>query len=209
VAEERERRNLARDLHDDLGQLLSLAGIRLAQLREAPPGELPTRLGEIEKLVGDAQERTGSLTFRLSPPLLHDVGLAAAAEWLAEEIERTYGLRVSVDDDGRPKPLDEATRSILFRALRELLINVARHAQTSSAHVRLWRSDAEVGVSVDDDGVGFDSSVEPAGFGLVSVRERLRHVGGDMTIESVPGDGARVVLVAPTATRSGTATGRP
>jgi PAS domain S-box-containing protein len=199
VAEERERRSLARDLHDDLGQLLSLAGIRLAQLHGAGGAGFLERLKEVEKLIGDAQERTGSLTFRLSPPLLHDVGLAAAAEWLAEEMERSYGLRVTLDDDGQPKPLDEATRTILFRALRELLINVARHSGTKAAHVRLWRTDAEIGLSVDDDGVGFDPSVEPTGFGLLSLGERLRHVGGKMTIESIPGDGARIVLLAPIA----------
>lgn len=198
TAEERERQSLARDLHDDLGQLLALAALKLGRLRGEVPATSREVLADVEKLIHEARERTESFTFRLSPPLLQDVGLVAAAEWLAEEIKRRYGLSVTVHHDGRPKLLDEATRVTLFRALRELLINVARHAKTSVAHVRLWSTDAAaVGLSVEDAGVGFDRSDEPYGFGLFSIRERLHQLGGSVTIEAAPGNGVKVVLLAP------------
>ncbi len=108
-----------------------------------------------------------------------------------------YGLKVEVQDDDRPKPLPEARRVTLYRAVRELLINVARHAGTSAARVRLQREGGVLTVSVEDRGIGFDPSAERAGFGLVSIRERLRHLGGSMELSAVPGEGTAVTLQAP------------
>jgi signal transduction histidine kinase len=93
--------------------------------------------------------------------------------------------------------LDEVTRVSLFRSLRELLINVAKHAQTSEAHVRLWAEGRLMLMSVEDEGAGFDQEGIPPGFGLFSIRERLNHLGGSMQIDSVPGVGTRIVVVAP------------
>jgi signal transduction histidine kinase len=148
----------------------------------------------VEELVARAHQRIDSLTFQLSPPILRDVGLASAAEWLAEEIERSYGLRVKVERDGEP-PLDEAMRTALFRALRELLINAARHAHTEEARMRLTREGGDLIVSVEDDGIGFDE--RGGGFGLVSVRERLEALGARFEIESSIGHGTRVRIDVP------------
>lgn len=197
VAEERERRRLAADLHDDVGQLLTLAGLRLGMLRSAArERELEADLHEVGELIAQAHRQTESLTFQLSPPVLHDVGLAAAVEWLAEEMARTYGLRVHVERHGEP-PLDEDLRVTLFRAVRELLINVARHARTERATVRLLRDGDRLRVEVADPGVGFDPKRVKPGYGLFGIRERLRHLRGEIEIRAVPGDGTRVVLKAP------------
>jgi PAS domain S-box-containing protein len=194
----RERRRLAADLHDDLGELLSLAAMRLGALRDAT---VDPRVGEeirtIERLVAQAHDHAESLTFQLSPPILHDRGFVPAAEWLAESLGRSYDLSVQIDDDGTPKPLDEACRVALFRALRELLINVARHSGSREARVRIWRGTDGVGLEVRDHGLGFDPAAAKDGFGLVSVRERLRNLGGDLEIHSAPGEGARVVAQVP------------
>lgn len=197
-AEARERRALARDLHDAVSQSLSLACTKVAALREAVGGsDTAARLREIESLIADADEGTRTLTFRLSPPTLHDVGLAAAAQWLAEDLERRFGLHVVVIDDELPKPLAEEAREALFRSLRELLINVARHARTDKARVRMIREDAALAITVEDGGSGFDREANSGGFGLVSVRERVEGLGGRLDIESEPHRGTRVRMVVP------------
>jgi signal transduction histidine kinase len=90
---------------------------------------------EIESIVAGAEERTRTLMFRLSPPILHDLGLAAAAQWLAEDLERNFGLKIQVSDAGLPEPLGFEIREALFRSLREVLINVARHAKSAKSRV--------------------------------------------------------------------------
>ncbi len=198
LAEDRERRSLAVDLHDGLSQLLTLASMKLALLRKSPEGRgLDQEVREVEQLVTEARERSESVTFQLCPPVLHDVGLAGAAHWLAEDLKRSYGLHVVVEDDGQRWPLDEVTRISLFRSLRELLINVAKHAATSEARVRLWGEGGAMMMSVEDRGAGFDHEKIPPGFGLFSIRERLNHLGGSVRFESAPGAGTRIVVVAP------------
>ena len=198
LSEDRERRKLAVDLHDGLSQLLTLASMKLGLLRRSLEGQgLDQEVREVEQLISEARERSESVTFQLCPPVLHDVGLAEAAHWLADDLKRRYGLNVTLDDDGQRWPLDEVTRISLFRSLRELLINVAKHAQTSEAHVRLWGEGRLMLMSVEDQGAGFDHESIPPGFGLFSIRERLNHLGGGMQIDSVPGAGTRIVVVAP------------
>jgi signal transduction histidine kinase len=132
--------------------------------------------------------------FQLSPPILRDMGLTAAVEWLAEDIGASYRLRVHVEHDGEP-PLDEATRVTVFRSLRELLINTARHARTKAASVRLARDGNRLGVAVEDRGIGFDCTSHAPGFGLASVRERVEALGGRFEIDSEVGGGTRASIV--------------
>jgi len=200
LTEEQERRKLAVDLHDGLGQLLVLTSMKLGMLRSAAePFGLEQQVREVEGIIGEAHERTSSLSFQLSPPVLHDVGLLAAAQWLVENMERRFGLRVTLEDDGQRVPLDEATRITLFRGLSEALLNVVKHARADKVRVRLWREDRCLRITVEDNGVGFDPSAETGGFGLFSVRERLHHLGGSLEIDSTPGAGSRIVLTGPIA----------
>jgi PAS domain S-box-containing protein len=194
MAEERERQRLASDLHDDVGQMLSLAAIKLGMLRTAS-GDAAKRLHEeVMELVTRTHQRTESLMFQLSPPILRDMGLAAALEWMAEDMGKSYGLRVHVEHDGEP-PLDEVARVTVFRSLRELLINVARHAHTHAVSVKLAREGDRLGAWVEDRGVGFDPSSRTPGFGLASVRERVEALGGQLEIESAVGSGTRAHFV--------------
>ena len=142
--------------------------------------------------------RSSSLTFQLCPPVLYDVGLVAAAQWLVEDLQGRYGLHVTLDDDGQHGPLDEVTRISLFRCLRELLINVAKHAGTSKANVRFRNMERFLVVAVEDTGVGLPPGAESRGHGFFSVRERINHLGGTMQVESPAlGQGTRIVLSAP------------
>jgi signal transduction histidine kinase len=198
LSEERERRNLAIDLHDGLGQLLTLASMKLGLMRKSCEVQaLDPKLREVEQIISEAHERSGSVTFQLCPPVLHDVGLTAAAQWLADDLKRRYELHVSLEHDGQRWPLDEPTRISLFRTLSELLINVAKHAGTSKAHVRLWGDGSLMMMSVADQGVGFDHEADTSGFGLFSIRERLNHLGGAVRIDSIPGEGTQITVITP------------
>jgi len=198
LAEERERRKLAVDLHDGLGQLLTVSGMRLALLRDSiDDAAAASEIQAIADIIAEADELVSSLSFELSPPLLHDVGLVAAAHWLAETAESRFGLHVTVEDDGERWPLEEATRTTLFRGLRELLLNLSKHARTDKAHIRFWAEDGFVKVAVEDAGVGFDPDADTKRYGLLSIREQLGHLGGNMQIESARGKGTRVCMAAP------------
>lgn len=203
AAENRERRQLARDLHDDLGQTLAAARIRLAPLCSSADAEVREAAEQVASLVDQANLSTRSLAAQLAPTMLYDLGLVPTLEWLGEEVERNFGLEVTVTDDGRPKPLSAEARTVLFRATRELLINVARHAGAGSSEVRIERRADRIVVCVSDAGVGFDPALIAAapghGLGLISVRERLSFIGGTAEIRSIPGDGTMATLTAPLA----------
>ena len=203
LAEERERRQIAADLHDHIGQALTIAAMKVGLLDGDPSApDSAEALKEVAELIDRALHATRSLTFELSPPILYDLGLEPAVEWLVEQVQEEHGLQVSFADDGQSKMLDNDIRVTLFKAVRELLFNVVKHARARKAEVALSRSGDAIEVRIWDDGIGFDPSDGPAGrpgegFGLFNIRERLRHLGGRLEIDSRPGHGTCVTLRAP------------
>jgi len=204
LTEARERRRIAVFLHDQIGQALAMAQVRLAALRKAvAPEDQRSIVGEVANLLDRVIGDTRSVTFDLSPPILYELGFEAAVEWLAENVQQSHGLRVRFEKDGQPKPMAEDVRVILFVAVREVLTNIVKHAGAKSASVSISREQGRVRVSVVDDGRGFDvdSLVSPrghgAGFGLFSIRERLEHLGGGLEVQSTPGQGTRIMLIGP------------
>jgi PAS domain S-box-containing protein len=204
LAEERERRRIAAHLHDQIGGTLAAAKINLGRLQEAEPtAEARQALSEVRGLIETVITSIRSLIFDLSPPLLYEVGLEPALESLADQIQERYGIRGIFEDDGQPKPLATELKVTLHHAVRELLINVAQHAQASSVRVSIRREGANVRVRVEDDGVGFEPPKNgfrvsrSGGFGLFHVRERVRHFEGRLHVESQPGHGTAVTVVAP------------
>jgi signal transduction histidine kinase len=204
LTEERERRRLATVLHDQIAQLLVVAKGKLEKIQESTLYRSRGKpVEEIRRLIEESIRYTRSLIFELSPPILYDLGFEPAMEWLADHMQQQYGLVVDVENDGQPKPLDSEGRVLLFRAVRELLFNVLKHAQTSRARVRLHRDGDHVRLAVEDNGVGFApdrlcaSSAKIEGFGLFSIRERLNYFHGRMEINSVPGQGTTVILTIP------------
>ena len=205
LAEERERRVLARDLHDDLGQLLAVAKIKLTSLEESERrGMLKSALTEIETLIDQVNRSVRSLMQQLHPPALQALNFVDALEWLGEEMDRLYDLVVHVDKDGDLPVLEEPARTTIFRAVRELLINVAKHANTNIAQINVHRDAEErLLISVTDHGRGFEyaktatSSTLDSGYGLSSVRERIEFLGGEMIVDSTPGFGTTVTIAYP------------
>jgi PAS domain S-box-containing protein len=204
LTEERERRRLATVLHDHIAQLLVVAKGKFEKIQEsAIYRSMAKPMEEIRRLIEESIRYTRSLVFELSPPILYDLGFEPAMEWLAEHMEQQYDLVVTVEDDDQPKPLDNEARVLLFRAVRELLFNVLKHAQASYAKVFIHRDGENLRVIVEDNGVGFAPdklsalSEKIEGFGLFSIRERLNYFGGRMEIESTPGEVTRVILTLP------------
>jgi PAS domain S-box-containing protein len=204
LTEERERRRLATVLHDHIAQLLVVAKGKFEKIQESTLYRSVAKpMEEIRRLIEESIRYTRSLVFELSPPILYELGFEPAMEWLAEHMEKQYGLAVAVEDDGNPKPLDNEARVLLFRAVRELLFNVLKHSQADSARVCIRRAGEHLEVIVEDHGVGFapdqpgGSSGKIEGFGLFSIRERLNYFGGRMEIESIRDEVTRVILTLP------------
>ena len=200
LAEERERRRIASDIHDGLGDELSLARIKASELAAAYPAD--PRVTGLTQLLERCAADARALTFALAPPVLHELGLHAALEWLVERRNVRSGVQMSFSGGEEPPGLTEAERILCYRSVRELLRNVVKHAGARSVAVTArTRADAYE-IEVLDDGHGFDvehalSHAEGTGFGLFSVRERLRHLGGRMLIHATIGSGTRVTMRLP------------
>jgi signal transduction histidine kinase len=139
----------------------------------------------------------------MSPPVLNELGLFSALEWLTEQIKTRHGIDVNFITSRRKQtiPIAHEIEVLLFQATRELLVNIVKHAQANSARVKVSSDDQKLRIEVSDDGKGFDikSTFQPEfkGYGLYSIRERLRHIGGQMAIKSNPGHGTTVLMLAP------------
>jgi signal transduction histidine kinase len=200
LAEERERRQIAEDLHDHLGQGLALIKLRLQRLRgDAVLGGHGDALGELVSLSDQAIRYTRGLTFELSPPVLYELGLGPALDWLGEQTALKHGLQVKVHDRcGLALPDD--LKVMFWKSARELLHNVVKHAEAKKVTLTLADQDGCVLLTVDDDGRGFDfAGVQPVAgdrFGLFSIAERLGQLGGRMQVDTSVGGGTRVRLEA-------------
>jgi signal transduction histidine kinase/PAS domain-containing protein len=207
--EERERRRISTAIHDGIGQTLAATKIKLGAIRSTlPSGELVGQLDETRDLISSAIQETRSLTFELSLPVLYEIGLQSALEWMAEQFQRKHGLRVIVTGDGSDRWLDITYRVFLFQAIRELCFNVVKHARATRVTVSI-QGDAElIRCDVVDDGTGFDVKKHhqdgnaDMGFGLFSIREQLREYGGVLTLQTSPGCGTSVALKLPPKTDS-------
>jgi PAS domain S-box-containing protein len=200
LAEERERRSIATTLHDRIGQTLAFTRLKLGALLEAgSSGVLNEGLEEVHGLIEQVIDETRSLIFEVSPPVLYEMGFEAAAEWLGEKFQQKSGISIEVRDDGQPKPLGRDVRVFLFQALRELLVNVVKHARAEHAWVSITREEDSIQVTVEDDGRGFDlseirSSGGFTGFGLFNIQQRLKYLDGHFEVDSKPDQGTRVMM---------------
>ena len=204
-SEAKERRAIASDLHDDLGQNLAVAKLKLSAI-DLPQDDSEdgrrcrAQLKEIELMIDRSANSVRSLSTQLSPPVLHQAGLGPALEWLADEMQRHYGLLVNLHA-GDITALDETTSNALFRIVRELLINVCKHARVNEACVVVSMDPASsaLEVTVTDEGVGFEmaQTLKPSrnnSYGLFSIQQRVSFLGGKLSIDSRAGSGTTVML---------------
>lgn len=203
LVEERERHEIAMALHDSLGPILAFTKRELKSLQKFSPAKIASSLENISDNISQAVNQTRNLTFDLSPPALYALGFEIAVEELTEQFCRDHKLEYSFRNSDEPKPLAEHVKILLYRSIREMLINIAKHAKATLVKVIISRDNENVCVTIEDDGRGFDASAlnsrstRPKGLGLFSVRERLTHIGGKLEIESNRGKGTRAILLAP------------
>jgi PAS domain S-box-containing protein len=203
LAEERLRRKIAVDVHDHIGQKLAVSKLKLKSLCQDSCGTDKASVEEVCEILSEAIDESRNLSFELSPPILYELGLCAAIEWLLRDMSEKHGIRGRIDC-GRGKPvLDEQVRVILFQAVRELVFNVVKHSQARNLNVKIFCSDNQIEIEMSDDGIGFDiSSIKDdngvyRGFGLFSIKERLGHIGGMFEINSTLGSGTIATIRSP------------
>jgi signal transduction histidine kinase len=200
---ETQRRQLARELHDQVGQNLTALGINLnilqMQIPEETASPVRSRLDDSMSLVQQTAERVRDVMADLRPPALDDYGLVAALRWYGEQFARRTGIAIAVEGEEPIPRLVPRVENALFRIAQEALTNVAKHAHATHAKVAVEVGDGGLRLIVADDGIGFDSVhlAEPdagRGWGLLTMSERAEAVGGHCSIESSPGQGAQVVV---------------
>jgi signal transduction histidine kinase len=203
--QESERKELARELHDRIGQCLTALNINLNIIATTLPleasDELRARLADSETLLESTAAMIGNVVSELHPPMLDDHGLLPALEWYARQFSARTGVSVAVyglESDERPAPEIEIA---LFRIVQEALNNVVKHARASRVKITLGRSVSDYVMSVQDNGVGIDALEERTtqypGLGMVTMRERSQAVGGRFEVIAVPGDGTRLTVRVP------------
>lgn len=204
LIEEKQRRKFATFLHDDISQALALATFKLRLVQESKSRKNTRKeIGAVKAIIDKTAERTRQLAFEISPPILYELGLEPALEWLVRRFGEEYKIKHIFKDDGLQKPLTDDASVFLFQSVRELLSNVAKHAHAKSVKVSAIRDGESIRIAVEDDGIGFSpKSIERKirqneGFGLFNIRERLRHLHGQMEVQSKRGQGTTMTLIAP------------
>lgn len=200
-AQEEERASISRELHDEVGQMLTAVRMEvssLAHLREKPGEIFGERVAEAKRLAEEAIRTVRHIAMGLRPSMLDDLGLGAALEWQARDFSRRYGVPVDVRLEGSLDGLPDQHRTCIYRLVQEALTNCARHARATSIDVKVRRHDGGLSLVFRDNGVGFHAArVEGKGLGLVGIRERVRELGGQATISSAPLQGTVLNAVIP------------
>lgn len=194
--EQRERSVLAGAIHDGVNQSLASLRMRLDLLAKAREKlDVDEEIGDMRRILDEAISQVRNLIVELDPPTLRESGLSATLSWLVEQFRERHGLDAHFEDGiGEPVDLSGDLQHVLYRATRELLFNAVKHAPGARARVAIESAEAHIAVRVTDDGPGFDPEAvhTGSGFGLFSLRERLRPFGGTVEIRSAPGKGTVV-----------------
>jgi signal transduction histidine kinase len=203
--EERERKAIADNLHDSVTQSLAMTIAKLKSIKGSNRDEIFLKIDETRKILEESLAGIRSLTFQLSSPILYDVGLEAALQWLCEEFFQKYGLPVKFIHSPHPFTIpDDTTKITLYRVSQEILMNIIKHSQAKKAIVIVSCRDRHLTIRIEDDGIGFESSGlnRKSGFGLFSISERMNALDGSIQIDSSPGKGTRIQIQAPLTTQT-------
>jgi len=200
-AREEEKTRIARELHDELGQLLTALKMDLAAMRERLPRELHATAGEMSGLLDQTVAATRRISADLRPLMLDDLGLADAARWLVEDFSNRSSIACRMDVSGGDtlESLSKSVSTAVYRAIQESLTNIARHAQARSAWATLAVAGDEIVFEMEDDGRGIapEDLAKARSLGLKGMRERIAHLGGSLEIARAPRGGTRLRVRVP------------
>jgi len=200
-AQEEERRNLSRELHDEIGQSMSALLVELGNLGSSLPPEnlaLQERLQAVKRLAENNVIVLRNLSLLLRPSMLDDLGLVPALKWQAREVARRTGIKVKVDAEDVPDHLPDEYRTCIYRVVQEALHNATRHSKAAHVRVTVTHERSSVSVRIQDDGIGFQAKQEK-GMGILGMEERVLHLGGSFHIDSQSGHGAAISIALPIA----------
>lgn len=204
IAEDRERKRIAEELHDRIGETLIVSNQKIDELKlKSTNPEMSRSLDELGKTIQIFLKNARALIFDLIPPVLYDIGLEAAIESLADHFQKQYRLKIFVESDGVPAPFNNDMAMFLFKTVRELLLNIVKHARAEEVRIRLGRVENGYQVSVEDDGIGFDpqemagAKLGRGGFGLFNINNQVEYYRGHFYIHSRPGAGSRFTIRLP------------
>ena len=195
-AQEAERKSIARELHDEVGQMLTALRMELRSVQDlrASPGEqFADHLESAKRLAEQSLRALRDMAMGLRPSMLDDLGLGSAVHWQARQFSKAAGIPVNVQIDGNVASLPDPHRTCIYRVVQEALTNCARHAKATRIDVSIAAGESGIAASIRDDGVGFDlARARGRGLGLLGMQERVSELGGELKIASHPGKGALV-----------------
>lgn len=210
-AEERQRRHIAAGLHDSVGPKLSAAKILAQTIKSKEAMNMSGQMETVIDCIDSSIKEIRDLIFKLSPKVLYEFGLKDAVESLTESLEQENSLKCHYTYDGPANALDQKIRSIIFRAIRELLMNIKKHAQAQNVYINIKVDSNNLSIIIEDDGVGFNASEVSENvstvdcFGLFSIHQQLLDIGGQIMVESEVGSGTKVTITAPVENTENTA----
>ena len=197
-AQEEERKNISRELHDEVGQILTGLRMELGAITpKSEGGAFEERLNSVKGLAEDALRTVRNLALLLRPSMLDDLGLGPALQWQAKEVSRRLGIPIGVKIEGNLSSLSEPQRICLYRVVQEALTNSARHARASQISIRIVQNDGAVEATIADDGEGFDRKARRQGLGLTGMEERVKTLRGTLKIRSENGKGTELRAILP------------
>ena len=198
---EEERKSIAREIHDELGQALTALKIDVDWLgRKLPEGEagVDEKLRAMSKILDGTVDSVRRIAENLRPGMLDDLGLAAAIEWQVEQFGERTGIACELVMNREEFDLDDRLATCVFRIIQEALTNVARHAGADRVEVSLFEENGEIELEVSDNGRGFRESAKKGSFGLLGMKERVKMLGGEVAVSGSPGKGTSVRVRLPT-----------
>jgi signal transduction histidine kinase len=199
--QEKERRTLSRELHDEVGQSLSAVLMEIGNVGAVLPednAELRSHLDSIKKLAENSVKVVRNMALLLRPSMLDDLGLVPALQWQAREVSRRTGIEVEVAAETVADDLPEEHKTCIYRVVQEALHNCAQHSGARAVCLTVVQDDSRIVLDIQDDGKGFDSRTV-RGMGLLGMEERITHLGGTFRMNSKPGQGAALHIELPLA----------
>jgi len=199
---EEERANIAREIHDELGQVLTVMKIRITLLSNKlrdDQKELKERIESVSAMIDDTVEKVQRITSKLRPDILDELGLIPAIEWQAEEFKKVTGINYSLSLMQDEISIDEEKSTAIFRIFQEALTNVMRHSSATKVNISIQKKEKNLILKIKDNGKGIkpEQIKDPRSLGLIGMKERAMIFGGEVTIEGMPGSGTEVIVEMP------------